>query len=212
MPVDIVHPSPACLGRVIALHCSGASAGQWRGLAEALGSQYAIESPEHYGCGSTGMWSGEHAFTLADEAKRAIALIDSSEGKGSSGRPLCLSRPAHAVGVADWLLRRCLTTESSRSCMSGLRAQCEVAHTPGEAVRAKWCTSHKKSQRRKPCSTQHRSNAAIFAKPAESPPTTNRSRSVNGVIRATSSAGSKSPLGSAIGAAHNIGTKTQRRS
>jgi pimeloyl-ACP methyl ester carboxylesterase len=27
------------------------------------------------------MRSGEHAFTLADEAKRAIALIDGSEGK-----------------------------------------------------------------------------------------------------------------------------------
>jgi hypothetical protein len=27
------------------------------------------------------VWSGEHALTLADEAKRAIALIDGSAGK-----------------------------------------------------------------------------------------------------------------------------------
>jgi len=81
MTVDMLQQPSACLGRVIALHCSGTSAGQWRALAEGLGSQYAIEAPEHYGCDSTGMWSGEHAFTLADEAKRAIALIDGSEGK-----------------------------------------------------------------------------------------------------------------------------------
>jgi pimeloyl-ACP methyl ester carboxylesterase len=81
MTVEILHSPPVCLGRVIALHCSGASAGQWRALAEALGSHYDVAAPEHYGCESTGMWSGEHAFTLADEAKRAIALIDSSEGK-----------------------------------------------------------------------------------------------------------------------------------
>src|SRR5262249_3487563 len=81
MTVEILHSPPDCLGRVIALHCSGARAGQWRALAEALGSQYDVEAPEHYGCESTGMWSGEHAFTLADEAKRAIALIDGSEGK-----------------------------------------------------------------------------------------------------------------------------------
>ena len=81
MTVDMLHQPPACLGRVIALHCSGASAAQWRALAEGLGSQYAIEAPEHYGCDSTGTWSGEHVFTLADEAKRAIALIDGSEGK-----------------------------------------------------------------------------------------------------------------------------------
>jgi pimeloyl-ACP methyl ester carboxylesterase len=81
MTVDMLHSPSACRERVIALHCSGASAGQWRALAEVLGGRYDVEAPEHYGCGSTGMWSGEHAFTLADEAKRGIALIDSSEGK-----------------------------------------------------------------------------------------------------------------------------------
>jgi pimeloyl-ACP methyl ester carboxylesterase len=74
-------PQRARRGRVIALHCSGASAGQWWALAEALGGRYDIETPEHYGCESTGMWSGEHAFTVGDEASRTIALIDSSEGK-----------------------------------------------------------------------------------------------------------------------------------
>ena len=74
-------PRRARRGRVIALHCSGASAGQWCALAEALAGRYDIEAPEHYGCESTGMWSGEHAFTVGDEASRTIALIDSSEGK-----------------------------------------------------------------------------------------------------------------------------------
>jgi pimeloyl-ACP methyl ester carboxylesterase len=66
-------------GRVIALHCSGAGAGQWRCLADALGGRYEVLAPEHYGCESSGPWTGEHAFTLADEAARAIALIDNSE-------------------------------------------------------------------------------------------------------------------------------------
>jgi hypothetical protein len=39
---------------VIALHCSGSGAAQWRKLGEALGSRYAFAVPEHYGCDSTG--------------------------------------------------------------------------------------------------------------------------------------------------------------
>jgi pimeloyl-ACP methyl ester carboxylesterase len=66
---------------VIALHCSGAAAGQWRALGESLGAGYRLIAPEHYGCDRTGPWSGAHAFTLADEAKRTIALIDGSTDK-----------------------------------------------------------------------------------------------------------------------------------
>ena len=63
---------------VIALHCSGAGAGQWRQLGDALDSHYELVAPEHYGCDSAGPWSGEHAFTLADEAARTIEIIDRS--------------------------------------------------------------------------------------------------------------------------------------
>ena len=66
---------------VIALHCSGAGAAQWRRLAETLGENYELIAPEHYGCESTGPWTGEHAFTLADEAARTIALIDGTDRK-----------------------------------------------------------------------------------------------------------------------------------
>jgi hypothetical protein len=44
-------PSPTT---VIALHCSGCGAAQWRKLNEALGSRHAFVAPEHYGCDSTG--------------------------------------------------------------------------------------------------------------------------------------------------------------
>jgi pimeloyl-ACP methyl ester carboxylesterase len=71
---------PASPARVIALHCSGAGAGQWRGLREMLGPGYDLVAPEHYGCDSAGPWTGEHAFTLADEAARTIALIDDADG------------------------------------------------------------------------------------------------------------------------------------
>ena len=74
-------PRAAPLTRVIALHCSGGGAGQWRRLAETLGPDYDLVAPEHYGCDSTGPWPGDHAFALADEAARTIALIDDAYGK-----------------------------------------------------------------------------------------------------------------------------------
>jgi pimeloyl-ACP methyl ester carboxylesterase len=66
---------------VIALHCSGSGASQWRKLGEALGSRVSFVAPEHYGCDSTGPWSGERAFTLADEAGRTVDIIDAARGK-----------------------------------------------------------------------------------------------------------------------------------
>src|ERR1700759_5662393 len=66
---------------VIALHCSGSGATQWRKLGEALGSRHALVAPEHYGCDSTGPWSGERAFTLADEAAKTGGIINASRGK-----------------------------------------------------------------------------------------------------------------------------------
>jgi pimeloyl-ACP methyl ester carboxylesterase len=72
---------------VIALHCSGSGANQWRQLGETLdaldapSSRYTLIAPEHYGCDSVGPWSGEHAFTLADEAARTVDIIDRQRGK-----------------------------------------------------------------------------------------------------------------------------------
>ena len=66
---------------VIALHCSGAGASQWRQLGEMLGPRYQLTAPEHYGAERTGPWTGMHAFTLGDEAARTIELIDRSERK-----------------------------------------------------------------------------------------------------------------------------------
>ena len=73
--------SPTTIGPapVIALHCSGAGAAQWRQLGAVLDSRYDLITPEHYGCDSVGPWSGEHAFTLADEAARTIGIIDRSD-------------------------------------------------------------------------------------------------------------------------------------
>jgi pimeloyl-ACP methyl ester carboxylesterase len=72
---------------VIALHCSGAGANQWRQLGETLdtlntdNTRYSLIAPEHYGCDSVGPWSGERAFTLADEAARTVDIIDRQRGK-----------------------------------------------------------------------------------------------------------------------------------
>jgi pimeloyl-ACP methyl ester carboxylesterase len=74
-------PARTNLAPVIALHCSGAGAAQWRQLGAVLASRYELVAPEHYGCDSVGPWSGEHAFTLADEAVRTIGIIDRSDCK-----------------------------------------------------------------------------------------------------------------------------------
>jgi pimeloyl-ACP methyl ester carboxylesterase len=93
---------------VIALHCSGAGASEWYLLAEALGDDYELLAPEHYGSATNGPWSGEHAFTLSDDAARAIALIDASESKvhlvghsygGGVALHVALARPSHIASV-----------------------------------------------------------------------------------------------------------------
>jgi len=66
---------------VIALHSSGAGAGQWRELGELLAPDWELVAPEHYGCDSVGAWTGQHRFTLADEAARTVALIDQADRK-----------------------------------------------------------------------------------------------------------------------------------
>jgi pimeloyl-ACP methyl ester carboxylesterase len=81
MNINFVHQQRVKCEKVIALHCSGADASQWRCLSEALGTDYATLTPEYYGSDGRGPWTGEHAFTLADEAAISIALIDESYEK-----------------------------------------------------------------------------------------------------------------------------------
>jgi pimeloyl-ACP methyl ester carboxylesterase len=104
-----IHPSWPAPRQVIALHCSGAGAAQWRSLAETLGGEYEVAAPEHYGCESAGTWSGEHAFALEDEAARTIALIDRGEGKvhlvghsygGGVALHVALARPDRIASMA----------------------------------------------------------------------------------------------------------------
>jgi pimeloyl-ACP methyl ester carboxylesterase len=71
---------------VIALHCSGASGGQWRRLRDTLGSACELIAPSFYGCGSTGPWPGNRPFTFVGEASRIVAIVDSLGG------------PVHLVG------------------------------------------------------------------------------------------------------------------
>jgi pimeloyl-ACP methyl ester carboxylesterase len=71
---------------VIALHCSGADGGQWRKLPAVLGPRYEVFTPSFIGCPEIGPWTGERAFTLADEARAVIGLVD------------VLAAPVHLVG------------------------------------------------------------------------------------------------------------------
>jgi pimeloyl-ACP methyl ester carboxylesterase len=72
--------------RVIALHCSGSSAKQWRSLVQRLGEAYPSWCPEFIGSGSRGHWLGDRPFTLADEAAFIVGVID------------FLQKPVHLIG------------------------------------------------------------------------------------------------------------------
>lgn len=77
--LPVVNKAPP--SRVIALHCSGSGARQWRHLGETLGTRYELLAPEYYGSKGIGPWTGTHAFTLADEAARIISIIDTADRK-----------------------------------------------------------------------------------------------------------------------------------
>lgn len=71
---------------IIALHCSGGSAGQWQQLKRMLPGHISLWCPHFIGSTWAGHWSGSHAFTLADEAAPIVSMIDA------------LGRPVHLVG------------------------------------------------------------------------------------------------------------------
>jgi pimeloyl-ACP methyl ester carboxylesterase len=71
---------------VIALHCSGADGSQWRKLVAVLGGQFEVVAPNLIGTRDAGPWHGHHAFTLMDEAKAVVDLIDG------------LTEPVHLIG------------------------------------------------------------------------------------------------------------------
>src|SRR5215470_1915656 len=75
---------------------------------DVIGDDYELLAPEHYGSASNGAWTGEHAFTLADDAARAIALIDSSQSKvhlvghsygGGVALHVALARPSQIASL-----------------------------------------------------------------------------------------------------------------
>jgi pimeloyl-ACP methyl ester carboxylesterase len=79
---------------VLALHCSGAGARQWRKLKQHLSDDFALVAPEMIGTTATGHWPGSHVFSLADEAQPMIEMIDRHRG------PIHLLGHSYGGGVA----------------------------------------------------------------------------------------------------------------
>jgi pimeloyl-ACP methyl ester carboxylesterase len=110
MTITNSHPRrPEGRRRVIALHCSGAGAQQWAHLAQTLGDGFELSAPEHFGSEGAGPWTGDHAFTLADEAARSIALIDRNQDQvhivghsygGGVALAIALARPHRIASIA----------------------------------------------------------------------------------------------------------------
>ncbi|WP_210211029.1 alpha/beta hydrolase [Mesorhizobium sp. M9A.F.Ca.ET.002.03.1.2] len=71
---------------VVALHCSGGSARQWRKFAERLDEGCRFVAPDLIGAPGGSSWAGSGTFSLADEAAGTIEMIDNHEG------------PVHLVG------------------------------------------------------------------------------------------------------------------
>ena len=95
--------------KVIALHCSGWNAKQWRELHDALGPGFELVTPENYGTEARGDWPGGHAFSLADEAAEAIEMIDESPAPvhlighsygGALALHIALARPQKIASLA----------------------------------------------------------------------------------------------------------------
>ncbi|WP_420349243.1 alpha/beta fold hydrolase [Pelagibius sp.] len=79
--LDSDHPVP-----VVALHCSGSDARQWRHLAAGLNLPFHLIAPSFLGADGRLAWRGDHAFTLEDEAAPLLEMIDA------------LNAPFHLIG------------------------------------------------------------------------------------------------------------------
>ncbi|WP_299395280.1 alpha/beta fold hydrolase [Pelagibius sp.] len=79
--LDSDHPVP-----VVALHCSGSDARQWRHLAASLDLPFHLIAPSFLGADGRLDWHGAHPFALADEAAPILERIDA------------LNAPFHLIG------------------------------------------------------------------------------------------------------------------
>jgi pimeloyl-ACP methyl ester carboxylesterase len=127
---------------VIALHCSGSGAGQWRQLGEMLGAGYELVAPEHYGCKETRPWTGVHAFTLADEAARTLAIIDATDRKvhlighsygGGLARHVALERPDSIASLTLYEPSASISSSRSTAGPSLLQRSWRSRGKPGTA-------------------------------------------------------------------------------
>lgn len=61
---------------VVALHCSGGTAGQWRSLRDSLEPEHRLLAPNLHGAPGGPVWRGERRFHLADEALAVMPAIE----------------------------------------------------------------------------------------------------------------------------------------
>jgi pimeloyl-ACP methyl ester carboxylesterase len=105
-PSTDLQPDTPC---VIALHCSGGTGRQWRRLRQRLPADCSLIAPDMIGTVATGHWNGEHAFSLADEARPIIETIDRHRGPvhlvghsygGGVALHVAAARPDRVAGLA----------------------------------------------------------------------------------------------------------------
>lgn len=131
---------------ILAMHCSGGTGANWKKLREVVGHDATVCSPDNYGTPDAGPWTGEHAFSIADEAARAIQWLDQcslpvhvvghSYG-GAVAMHVALSRPDRVASLALYepaafsLLR-----QFGGHAHQGFFEICEIADRVAQLVRA----------------------------------------------------------------------------
>jgi pimeloyl-ACP methyl ester carboxylesterase len=79
---------------VLLIHCSSASGSEWLSLCDTIGADFRSIAPDQWGCGQSDPWTGQGAFTLAEEAAPILEIIE------SLGVPVHLVGHSYGGGVA----------------------------------------------------------------------------------------------------------------
>lgn len=102
---------------VVALHSSGMSGRQWRSLAERLGQEHRVVTPDFIGSGSNPRWPNDRPFHFREDVAEMAKLIASQ------------SEPVHLVGhsYGGFLVLQLLLDEATRARVRSIAVYDPVA-------------------------------------------------------------------------------------
>ena len=105
------------MSTVVALHSSGMSGRQWRSLAERLGKEHRLVTPDFIGSGSNPPWSSDVPFHFREDVAEIAKLVAAE------------SEPVHLVGhsYGGFLVLQLLLDEATRARVRSIAVYDPVA-------------------------------------------------------------------------------------